>query len=93
MPVVIRKVVDGRFENFVDVASNEWKLREQVEALEFWLVRNPRTLDPRYEWVADIGFCVRPDALGGGPPITRNLMQLCIASNLEIYLSEYPGSA
>ncbi|MEX2212822.1 MAG: hypothetical protein WD768_01755 [Phycisphaeraceae bacterium] len=93
MPVIIRKVVGDRFQNEVDVVRDEWKLREQVEALEAWLKNNPGRLDPAYEWVADIGFCVRPDALGGGPPISRELMRLCLAANLEIYLSEYQGEA
>ena len=93
LPVVIRKTVGDRFENLVELAPDEWKLREQVEALEAWLKHNPDTLDSQHKWVADIGFCVRSDAAGGGPPITRELMQLCIASNLEIYLSEYPGNA
>ena len=93
MTCVIRKIVNGRFQNHLELAGDEWRLREQVEALETWLRENPRALDPKFEWVADIGFCIRDDALGGGPPITRDLMRMCIDANLEIYLSEYPGNA
>lgn len=86
-------VVGDRFENFLELAPDEWKLREQVEALEAWLKSSGDQLDPAHEWVADIGFCIRPHASGGGPPISRDLMRMCIAANLEIYLSEYPGMA
>jgi len=89
MTCIIRKIVDGHSENHAEVAVDEWRLREQVEALEVWLQEHVGELDPEHEWVADIGFSVRKDATGGGPPITRALMRLCLAANLEIYLSEY----
>lgn len=38
----------------------------------------------------DIGFSPRPDALGGGPVISRKLMQACLKANLELFFSEYP---
>jgi hypothetical protein len=91
MPWVIRKIVGNEFENLIELSGEEWRLREQVEALEEWLEVHRSKLDPSSKWVADIGFCVRSDAVGGGPPITRNLMKMCLDVNLEIYLSEYPG--
>ena len=93
MPCVIREVVDGRFRNREELLPEEWRLREQVEALQTWLEAEPRRLDPTRKWIADIGFCMRPDAGGGGPPISRRLMQMCLDANLEIWLSEYPGEA
>jgi hypothetical protein len=93
LPVVIRKVVCGRLENLCEVASGEWRLREQIGSLETWLKDNGGTLDPRIEWVADVGFCVCADARGGGPVITRDMMKMCLDANLQIWLSEYPGDA
>ena len=96
MPVVIRRIVDDRLKNHTEIAEESWDLRTQIETLEEWLTANPDELDPSNQWVADVGFTVRLDATGGGPPITRKLMELCVASNLEIYLSEYgaePDSA
>ena len=91
MPCVIRKTLNDRFENYAEVASNEWRLRELVEALEVWLRDHRHELGRPFKWVADIGFHIRPDAAGGGPPIGRELMTMCLEANLEIYLSEYPG--
>ncbi len=91
MSCVIRKLNDEGLENLVELVGDEWRLRELIEALEDWLRSHPDTLDPQHEWVADIGFCVREDARGGGPPITRELMAMCLRANLEIWLSEYPG--
>jgi len=93
MPCIIRKIVNDGLENSVELAPDEWKLREQVTALTDWLLANRTQLDPANRWVADIGFCSRPGAAGGGPPITRELMQMCLERNLEIWLSEYPGPA
>ena len=88
MPVIIRRIVDDRFKNFAEV-NDSWDLRTQVEALEEWMDKNAESLAISSKWVADIGFAVRLDATGGGPPISLKLMQSCVARNLEIYLSEY----
>ena len=93
MPCVIRRDADDHHENLVELCPDEWKLREQVEALESWLRENRKQLSSQHKWVADIGFCIRNDASGGGPPITRDLMKMCLEVNLEIFLSEYPGQA
>lgn len=85
---VIRKVVGDHFENF-ETISVEWELRPQIEVLEAWLSEHANKLDADHAWVADIGFNHRPRSFGGGPPISRRLMQMCIDANLEIYLSEY----
>ena len=89
MPVVIRRIVNNRFENHSEVAADSWDLRTQIEALEEWMNVNGRSLDPNHEWVADVGFVLRADATGGGPPLTKKLMHACLNTNLEIYLSEY----
>lgn len=89
MPVIIRRIVAQRFKNHAEVAPDCWDLRTQIEALEEWMVVNGGSLDTNYEWVADVGFTVRLDATGGGPPLTKRLMQACVDANLEIYLSEY----
>ena len=91
MPVVIRRIVNNRFENHSEVAADSWDLRTQIEALEEWMNVNGRSLDPNHEWVADVGFILRLDATGGGPPLTKKLMRACLDANLEIYLSEYCG--
>ena len=89
MPVVIRRIVGDRFKNHAEIAGDSWDLRTQIEALEEWLAANPNELAPSDQWVADVGFTVRFSATGGGPPITRRLMEMCLSSNLDIYLSEY----
>ena len=91
MPVVIRRIVNNRFENHGEVAGDNWDLRTQIEALEEWMNVNGRNLDRTHEWVADVGFISRPNATGGGPPLTKKLMRACLDANLEIYLSEYGG--
>jgi hypothetical protein len=89
MPVVIRKMVDQRFHNFVEIEADSWDLRTQIESLEEWMAKHGDSLDNRFNWVADIGFTSRMDATGGGPPLTVRLMTACVNANLEIYLSEY----
>jgi hypothetical protein len=91
MSTIIRKVVADSSENYITI-SEEWVLRPQVETLEQWLQHHIHELDPSFEWIADIGFSPRSNACGGGPPLTRNLMGMCLAANMEIYLSEYSST-
>jgi hypothetical protein len=89
MPCIIRRVVGERFENHAEIAPGEWKLRPQIEALEQWLSQHRDQLPAGHQWVADVGFTARRDATGGGPPISLDLMRMCLEANMEIYLSEY----
>jgi hypothetical protein len=93
MPCHIRRDDGEKFSNFADIALEEWRLAEQVDALEQWLSGNRHRLDSGKKWVADIGFTVRPGARGGGPVIRKQLMEWCLEVNLEIVFSEYPGDA
>jgi hypothetical protein len=90
MPCVIRRRTGDRWENHVELAPQDWSIGPQVDALHDWLGANLKELDPKFSWAADIGFCPRSGALGGGPVISRQLMERCLKANLEIYLSEYP---
>ncbi|MFC4994860.1 hypothetical protein [Rubritalea tangerina] len=54
-----------------------------------WLKTEGMNL-PRSNYIADIGFCARPDALGGGPVICTELMTMLLSIGMEIFLSEYP---
>ncbi len=92
MSTIIRRAAGKKYENHTRV-SDSWDLRTQIEALEEWMCANGTSLDPSSEWVADVGFTVRLTALGGGPPLSRKLMELCIAQNLEIFLSEYGAAS
>ena len=46
------------------LCDDNWRLPDQAEALEAWLVENHATFKPG-RYVADIGFTPREGALGG----------------------------
>jgi len=48
MPVVIRKIVDQRFHNFVEIEADSWDLRTQIESLENWMAKHSDSLDNRF---------------------------------------------
>ena len=79
MPVIIRRTVSQRFEKYAEIASNSWDLRTEIEALEEWLIANARSLDTSFEWIADVGFTVRLDAL-----LVASLGQGCNKSELSL---------
>ncbi|MEM7020156.1 MAG: hypothetical protein AAF512_22790 [Pseudomonadota bacterium] len=85
----IRKIVDGKAENFALLAADSWDLREQVEFFEKWLRDIDETLEDADSWIADIGFSPRSRATGGGPVVSLELMELCLRNKIEIFLSEY----
>ncbi|TGM19419.1 hypothetical protein [Leptospira meyeri] len=92
MAIWIRKTHNEKTENYVNLIENDWNLTAQFEALEEWLKIVDGKLDQKAKWIADLGFAPRRNALGGGPVISLDLMQLCIKNNLEIFISEYPDS-
>lgn len=65
-----------------------WRLPNQVEALERWLVENKDSLK-HGDYVADIGFSVRQDAGGGGAVISPEMMRTMADLGMSLYLSEY----
>jgi hypothetical protein len=71
------------------LCDNDWELPSQVYELEKWLIENQSKI-LKGEYVADIGFDIRKDALGGGGIISLEMMRIMLDLGMEIYLSEYP---
>ncbi|WP_444891819.1 hypothetical protein ACJJIE_11875 [Microbulbifer sp. TRSA001] len=91
MAIWIRKVVGQKSKNYLKLAKDDWNLISQFEAFESWLKTDAEDLDPNHEWIADIGFCPRDSASGGGPVITQEIMEICLSRRITIFLSEYGG--
>jgi hypothetical protein len=72
-----------------DLASGDWELPSQVDVLERWLVENEGKLSPS-SYIADIGFSMRKNALGGGAILTVRAMSIMSKLGIKLYLSEYP---
>jgi hypothetical protein len=70
--------------------ENDWSLPPQLDTLTQWLEANAANLPPG-EYVADIGFCWRRDAGGGGSAISPKTLALMASANMHLHLSEYPG--
>jgi hypothetical protein len=88
MSTFIRKIVGGNTESYASV-STDWQLRAQIDAIEQWLTEYRAELCAPGEWIADVGFTPRRGACRGGPPLTRNLMRMCLDANIEIRPCEY----
>lgn len=67
MPISIRRITpDGQQnEKIAWLAADEWNLPPQIEELESWVAENAEKLESG-EYIADVGFCWRRDASGGG---------------------------
>ncbi|MGE9294033.1 MAG: hypothetical protein ACQKBW_10505 [Puniceicoccales bacterium] len=59
-----------------------------MQLLADWLEKHRGQLGKEKK-IADIGFCHRNDAAGGGDALSVELMKLCVEVDLDIYLSEY----
>jgi len=57
---------DQENETIAWLCEDEWMLWPQIEALSAWLNQAAPGLLPG-EYVADVGFCRRRNASGGGP--------------------------
>ena len=72
------------------LCDGNWRLPDQVEALESWLSENGRKIK-KGNYIADIGFCPREDASGGGAALSPEMMQAMAKIGMWLFLSEYPA--
>lgn len=79
------------YERVTTLAKESWELPEQIAELERWLQEEGKNLI-KGPYVADIGFDIRKDALGGGAVMSSKMMKLLSDIGMEIHLSEYPGA-
>ena len=77
-------------EKLAYLCDSNWRLPDQVEALEIWLKEN-RSRIKSGGYVADIGFTLRQDASGGGAAISPEMMRTMADLGMSLFLSEYPG--
>jgi hypothetical protein len=92
MPVNIYRITPEGQENerIALLCDENWRLPDQAEALEAWLVQNHTSINPD-AYVADIGFSPREDALGGGAAISPEMLRMMADLGMSLFLSEYPG--
>ena len=87
MPIQIYR---DSFKEIGHLCEEDWELPGQVYALEKWLKTEGCKL-PKGHYVADIGFCPREGATGGGGVINVKMMEIMVEIGMEVFLSEYPG--
>ena len=92
MSIWISQLKDNKRIAFLHLGSDVWDLPSLFKVFEQWLDSLDNNWQSDIHWIADIGFSPRDDACGGGPIISRQIMQICIDRNIEIYLSEYNDS-
>jgi len=93
LAIWIRKISNEKSENFLKLAKDDWNLKTQFEVFESWLKSEAVKLNPSDAWIADIGFSSGGCATGGVPVISLEIMEICLAHKITIYLSEYSDDA
>ena len=91
MPINIYSQEPDDPERVAWLCDDNWRLPDQAEALEVWLVENRAALKPG-RYIADIGFTPREDAFGGGAAISPEMMRTMADLGMSLFLSEYPAS-
>ena len=89
MPINIYRV-DASRERVAWLCDDNWRLPDQVEVLDAWLIEMRDMLKPG-RYVADVGFSPREDALGGGAALSPEMMRTMANLGISLFLSEYPG--
>jgi hypothetical protein len=90
MPISITRRGGDKGERIAWLCDDDWRLPDQSEALECWLRENKSKLTPG-EYVADIGFHMREDALGGGAAFSPEALRIMGELGMSLFISEYPG--
>lgn len=73
------------------LCDENWDLPTQIDALETWMMNKGENLEPS-KYVADIGFDIRKDAIGGGAVLNSESMAIMGKIGMDIYFSEYPSA-
>jgi len=87
MPINI--FVEETGEKLTWLCGEKWDLASQIEALEEWLMNEGKSL-VQNKYVADLGFCIRNDARGGGGVLSSESMRIMGMIGMDLFLSEYP---
>jgi hypothetical protein len=90
MPINIYRDNTSEHDKIAWLCDGGWDLAEQVDTLTFWLEENGKNLLTG-SYVADIGFCWRRDARGGGAVLPPNAMKMMSDIGMFLFLSEYSG--
>ena len=92
MPISIRRITPQGEENIslAWLGDGEWSLPPQIELLDSWIDANAQELPPG-EYVADVGFCWRRDAAGGGSSLGPDVLKKMGIAGFSLFLSEYQG--
>ncbi len=90
MPITIYSPKPDVPEKVAWLCSGKWRLPDQADALEAWLIENHTTLKPG-NYVADIAFSPREDAMGGGAAISPQMLRTMADLGMSRFLSEYPS--
>jgi len=92
MPISIRRL-EEEGKAYTEVAwlgDNEWNLPPQIDLLESWVNENAEHLPPG-EYIADVGFCWRRNAGGGGSALSPDFLGKMANAGISLFLSEYPS--
>jgi hypothetical protein len=90
MPINIYRDDTSEQDQIACLCDGNWDLASQVAALSLWLEENGKTLLPG-SYIADIGFCWRREASGGGAVLSPKAMKIMSDIEMHVFLSEYSG--
>ena len=89
MPINIYRNIESEDRRLAYLCDDDWELPSQLLVLEEWLDRACSELEPG-NIVADIGFTIRAEAMGGGAVLSASVMGKFSDFGIDLYLSEYP---
>jgi hypothetical protein len=90
MPINIYRDDTPEHQKIAWLCDGDWDFSNQVETLTVWLENDGSDL-PVGAYVADIGFCWRRDASGGGAVLPPKAMKQMSEIGMYLFLSEYSG--
>jgi hypothetical protein len=92
MPITIYRDSTPEDQDITCLCNEDWNLSSQIEALTMWLETTGSNL-PVGAYIADIGFCCRKGASGGGAVLAPDAMKRMADIGITLFLSEYVDSS
>lgn len=90
MPIDI--YIDDNYQRIDYLCEGVWDLPNQIDSFEKWLSTKGVSL-PKGSYIADIGFEIRKEAVGGGAVLNSESMKIMGNIGMDVYFSEYTESS
>ena len=73
----------------IPIDNESWDLDVQLRSLLKWMNEHPDFNSEGAEWIVDVGYEPRPNAVVAGYTVSVELMTILVRKNVTLWFSDY----